>query len=744
MKNNELKFKIIPQYERYYSEDSSWGCYTFCTEDDIPEYSDYKDPFINDSANWSAKKMSILSGKMQQLYIGSEYEVTAKLEYNQKYKSYQYVPSIVTAIMPKSIEQQKKFLESLLTSNQVETLLSVYPTIVEDVINKRDSVDLSLLKGIGEVTWENIKEKIIDNYVISDILILLQPLGVTFNMIKKLLSDTPNPELLKEELIDNPYIMTRIRGFGFKTVDGLALKLNPDIRVSSKRTYAFIKFFLNELGENDGHTWVTLNILTNAVRDNINECIEIYNEIIETEKQRQTLLYFDGDRVGLKYYRVIEENIFNILNGLNKVKRSFNINIEEGIKEAEKEQGFVLTDEQKDVVVKACNDNVVIICGKAGSGKTTITRSLLKIYKQYNIRCSALSAKAAQRITEATGFPASTIHRMLGAQGLNKFLYNRECPLYADIVLIDEASMINADIFYQLLQAVNEGSKVIICGDNRQLPPIGYGNIFSDLLEKSDYFNVNQLTKVLRQAEKSGILCDANKIREGIYPISQPELKIINGELQDMVYMFRDNREALQNIAIKTYLKSIEEESVDDVIIVTPRKKDCINSTLELNKLIQDELLPDEEQKLVYGKKTFKVGSKVIQRVNNYEKNVFNGEIGYITKIWEEMHGKEKVSKFQVEYKLNDSIKTIDYTRSELDEIDLAYALTCHLSQGSGYNTVIVIIDNTHYALLDACLLYTAITRAKKRCLLLAEPSAFQKCLSNNKSIIRQTWLKEF
>ena len=742
MKEKEIKFSIIPQYERYYSEDTNWGVYTFTTDDDIPEYDEYKDIFVQDAETAIPRKMSIVSGKMQKLYIGSEYEVTAVLQYNSKYKTYQYVPSIITAVTPKSVEQQKRFLEAIITKNQAETLLSVYPTIVDDTINNKENVDLSKLSGIGDYTWGNIKEKILSNYVISDILVLLQPLGVTFNMIKKLLSNEPNPSLLKQKLLDNPYMMTKIRGLGFKTVDDLALKLKPDIRVSAKRTYAFIEYYFKHIGENEGHTWIDVGSLENAVRDNINECMDIYKDVIAQERQHNRMLYFEDKKVGLNEYYNTEKRIFEILKSLNSLSVERDIDIEDGIKKAEQEQGFSLTDEQKEIVEKATHDNVVIISGKAGTGKTTIARALLKIYKNYTIGCCALSAKAAQRITEATGYPASTIHRLLGAQGMG-FTYNHEMPVAYDIIFVDECSMINSEIFYSLLSAVREGSKIILCGDNRQLPPIGYGNIFSDLLTKTEDFNVNHLSKVLRQAEKSGILCDANKIREGINPIKQPELKLVSGELGDMIYMFRDSREALQDIAIKTYLKSIEQESLDDVVIITPRKKDCPNSTSELNMKIENILIPQSDKFLQYGKKVFKVGAKVIQRTNNKDKNVYNGEIGYITKIWEEKNGSEKISRFEIEYKLNDSIKNIVYSRNELEQIDLAYALTVHLAQGSGYKTVIAMVDNTHFALLDTCLLYTALTRAKERCLLLAEPSAFKKCICTNKSIDRQTWLKD-
>lgn len=730
----EFKFKAIPVFEKYYSEETNWGCYNFTTQDPLPHLRagvDMQDNVIN---------IGILAGKMQKLHLGTEYEITAVIEYSQKYRNHQYRPIVISAIRPKTIEDQKKFLESILTPNQAKTLIEAYPNIVNDVINGKCDIDLNKTKGIKEYTWNLIKNKIIDNYVISDILIMLQPLGVTYTMIKKLLNNEPNPELLKQKLNDNPYILTEIHGLGFKRVDDLALKLKPDIRISNKRVYAFIKYYLEDIGESLGHTWIDLETLESAVRDNIPECEELFEEIIEIEKNTKALLFIEENKVGLKYYRFIEEEIFRKLQEINSIKKEWNINIENGIKEAESEQGFQFINEQINIINNAINDNVVLISGKAGVGKTTISRALLKIYKNYRIGCCALSAKAAQRITEATGFSASTIHRLLGAKGLNEFEFNKDNPLFFDVILVDECSMINARLFYDLLQAIRPGTKVILCGDDKQLPPIGYGNIFSNLLEKKDIFNINQLTKVLRQAEKSGILMDANKIREGINPIEKPELKIINGELKDMYYMFRNDRDSLNKIAINTFLKTIENDNLDDTIIITPRKKDCVNSTREINIQIQDALIDDNQPCLKFGDIKFKLGAKVIQRVNDYEKNIFNGEIGYINSIYKANENDKDYNMFTVKY----PNKIVEYSKSELDQIDLAYALTVHVSQGSGYNTVIVIVDNTHYTLLDSCLLYTAITRAKKRCLLLAEPSAYKRCIDNNKSIERQTWLKYF
>ena len=742
------EFKATPILEKYYNEDSSWGVYNFSTEDDIPNYLEYKDPFLIEMrSDVPVLKMSSLVGKMQQLYLGVEYLVKAVMEYNEKYDTYQYRPISIVALTPKDYQSQFIFLKSFTTESAAKNLLKKYPHIVDDVITgKINTIDYHDIKGIGEATWNKIYDGIIKNYVVSEIIVMLQPLGVTFNMIKRLLSFEPNPSLLKEQLEENPYIMTQIRGLGFKRVDQLALKIKPELRHSMFRLVSFIKDLLINEGEDNGHTWLDKKYINNKISDNVYEC----QDLVEQLYNNNNFLYIENNKVGLRYYRQLELNIFNILVEKTKyVNPKFNFTDEEieiAIKQAEEEQGFCYVETQRDIIYKTLKNDVAIISGKSGTGKTSTSRAFLKAYtnKNFSISAMALSAKAAQRITEATNLPATTIHRGLCAKGLDSFEYNHNHPLPTDVVFIDEASMINARLFYDLLSAIGESTRIIIQGDNAQLPPIGAGNIFSDILNRNDIFNSNQLTKVMRQAEKSGILVDANLIREGINPLNKADLKIIHGELNDMCYMFRDNRESLKNIAVKTYLSSIETDGIDEVAIITPRKEGCMNSSVELNKIIEEKLFGNVNEKIECSFNTYHLGSKVVQTKNNYEKNVFNGEMGYITNICTETQGKEEKVFCEVTFKCGDNDKIIKYYQTEMNDLDLAYVLTVHKFQGSDCKTIIGIIDNTHYALLDTCMLYTLITRAKKRCCLLAEPEAFLTCLRNNKNISRQTWMKDF
>ncbi len=734
-KNDVRQFEALILSEKYYNEDSAWGCFMFSTKDDVYCPNTQKD----------GTKICCLVGKMQHLQVGATYNVKATYQVHKLYGG-QYNPVSVYAVAPKDRNTQLLFLESLIAPKIAENLLNAYPNIVNDVIDGNISeIDYSTVKGVGKATWKKIKNKITDNYLVSDIIVMLIPLGVTYTMIKKLLENEPNPVLLKQNLENNPYILTKIKGFGFKKVDGLSLKLKPELRTSIERLAAFIVFYLKELGENEGHTYVTIDNLQEAVSKNVPECTPYFNELIENN----IFLYKEKNKIGLKSYYETEMSIFEEIKSRFKeeCKQLFtDEQIENAIKSAETEQGFEYTDEQREVIKTSLKRNVSIISGIAGSGKSSIMRAIIKAYSQNNyvLLASALSAMAAQRISEASSYEAMTIHRTLGAQGFDIFKYNKNNKLIAQAVFIDEGSMVSAILFRKWLDAVGNDTRIIISGDHKQLPPIGYGNIFSDLIERLGQDSKSVLTKPMRQAQMSGILSDANMIRENRNPIKAPASKLVTGQLQDMHYMFRNDRQSLFNIAVKTYLLTASKDGTDNVVIVVPRKQNCLNSTERLNAYIQDKLFDEDVPSISNSLITFRLGARVMQTVNDYERNIFNGEIGYITEIGKKIFDRNPEEYCLVTFKnvANSSKnKIVTYRKKDLAALDLAYAITTHKIQGGGIDTVIGIIDNTHYQLLDNCMLYTMLTRAKKRCLLLAEPNAFLKCIrtSHNK---RNTWIR--
>ena len=737
------KFECTAEYEKFYSDNNSfYGAYNVTVKEELPHSQLYQG-FAFDKEN---KTYFInMAGKMQRLYVGCKYDVEAKLEFNERYNCWQYLPITIKTIKPNTLEDNQKFLKSLITEQQTESLLTIYPNIIDMIVNN-EKVDLSNVKGIKDKTFNKIKDKVLKSYGISDLLILLQPLGVTLNQIEKIVQLESNVDILKKKLNDNPYILTKIKGLGFKKVDGIALKINPKTRVSKYRTIAFLNYYFESLGNQNGDTLCKINKLDSEVMNIIPECFDIYKEIIESNKERNTLLYIDGDIVGLNKYIKTEMKVLDILNTIDENSKSYKdkINVDYILEETEERLGFSLTEEQKNTVNSTLNSGVTILTAKSGAGKSTCLNGIIDIYQDTcKIGLCSLSAKASRRMTEATGKEAQTIHKMLGfGQSADKnetFLYNADNMLDYDIVLIDEASMINAGIFLSLLQAIKPTGKVVIVFDSEQLPPIGYGNIATDLLQSN--FNICKLTKVHRQALESGILVDGNKVREQISPIEKPTLREIHGQLNDMCYMFRNDKTQIRDMILKQYFKWIEQDGIDNCIIIVPRKQNCINSTKEINILVQDELISKATEGINRGDVIFRKGARIIQKVNDAEKEVVNGELGYIIDIYTKLDKNDKKKQY-LSIRFDDG-KEIEYDRNEIGDIELGYCLTVHSTQGSEYKHVIVGIDNTHFALLSSNLLYTGMTRAKKKCLIVAEPSAFQTCI-HKKVNKRRTWLRKY
>lgn len=721
------KFKIIPSAELFYNEDTFYGIYKFSTYELIENpHSKLTDLDGEDIYT------STIVGQMQRLTIGLEYNCEVKSIYNKKYNQWQYEAISILPEKPNNIDMQSKFLKTIVTENQAKTLLDVYPNIVDMIIND-EPVDLSVLKGIKEITFNKIKEKVIKNYVLADILVMLQPMGITIKMIKKLQENIPNAIILKKKLTENPYMLTKIRGLGFKKVDQLALSINPELKESLFRTKAYIEYKLTEIGETDGHTKINISQLDSFVKSDINCCWNIYKELIEKELNKEVFLHIDENSgvVGLLKYFKMEQNILLKLRDLEEsipLVSPNELDFDKAFGLFANERGYSLTEEQKNAVESLKFNNISIMTGNAGSGKSSVIDAVVKSFKGKKIEQVALSAKASQRIVETTGCEAKTIHRLLGFSE-DGFKYNEKNPINADLIVVDEASMINSSIFLALVKAIKCGTKLFLVFDDAQLPPIGCGNIATDLL-KSD-FSVNRLTKVHRQAEASGILNDANIIRKGINPINEFKSNLLRGELKDMYYMFRNDRDEIFNLTIKYYMKSLEKLDLDDICICVPRKANSKISTYEFNNKIQELLLGNQKISIKRGCQEFKLGAKVIQKINNYDKNVVNGEVGYINYV----NAKDK--EFQI--KFNDKI--VKYNYSDIDEIELAYALTIHSCQGSQYNTVIIPLAMDSYILLSKELIYTAITRASKKCLLIAEPKAFDLGCKK-KAGKRNTWLK--
>jgi len=495
-------------------EKNTWKQYSFSTDEDVPTTT----PIENySSSNCSFKKrFGKISTFGVELTIKAEYTIRARTK-QQMWKDNRIFTNLeAVEIYPILDEQgQRDFLRAITSVDRYNAIISVYPDFV-DRIMKNQPIDLKQIKNVGPSVFEKLKTKIIGDYWKADIMSWLMPLGITEKMIQKLLGKYKSSLVLKEKLKENPYILTQIHGLGFYRVDDIVLKLFPNKKVSLERTKAFIEYVLMHKAYNDGDTVVFISEIHNEVATRIPECMDIFMNYIEQEDSN--LYFINTDLVGLKKFYNDEKFVFDSIKRLIDAKSDIYITNKNYIEDTEYKLKFMLSDEQKEIVNVIDKYNFVIITGAAGVGKTSVIKIILNAYDMVGTALCSLSAKAANRITEVTGETAYTIHRLLKFDG-KKFIYNKDNLLPNRLIIVDEGSMVDISLWKALLDAIEPGSKLVIVGDDGQLPPIGAGSIFMDLLESD--FPICKLTKIYRQAMESGIIVDANMIRQGVNPFKK-------------------------------------------------------------------------------------------------------------------------------------------------------------------------------------------------------------------------------
>lgn len=742
-KGDIYEFTLSPSNERYYSDDTYYGVYEFSTKDKIPHTRDCL--LFEDGGN--EVSIGVIAGNTGKLEYGVEYKVKAEIEFNKKYKSWQYKPVEIVPIVPTKLDQAEKFLLSITTKNQTEALLSKYPNIVDMVINKEE-VDLTDVKGIKEKTFEKIRDKIESTYGMMELTVFLNPLGVSTKAIEKLFETGTSAKVIKSKIQENPYIISDIKGFGFKRADSIALKLSPHLRVSKYRTTAYIRFLLNDIASMHGHTWVNIDRFLEECRRNIPECKEFVFEILKDENSNWLYVDRQRKRIGLKSLYNLEQNIAKEIIRLKYGKSDFIYgDVNKKIRDIEESQGWEFTDEQLDGVRLVMDNQVIAITGGAGVGKTSVATAMTEILNNYTIAQVALSGKAALRMQEVTGREGSTIHRLLGFKD-GRFIHNKLNPLDVDVVVIDEASMIGANLFYDLLQAIPTGAKVIIMGDVNQLESIGVGSVFKDILD-SNVVPKAVLTKIHRQAQKSAIITESVKIKDQKHIIDKDFYGTRTlGELQDLhLDIYNDKDETVDKIM--GYFKQEYKKSQDimEIQIIVPMRERGSASVYSLNNRIQEIVNPAHKDKVEVNLNIRKgmpyvvrVGDKVMNMTNQYrttdvdgnEIPVFNGNLGIVKAIY----GKEMIINFI-------GIGELVIDKENWKNIELGYVSTAHKFQGSQVNTVIIGVDSSSYVMLSKEWLYTAITRTIKMCYLCGDNYAIRTSVRQSNLVKKLTHLQE-
>lgn len=731
---------------------------------------------LDDSDMFEGCKKIKLKGTCPKVEYGTTYKVYCKLaEQNEKFGDTYELVYISKCIDISDKYKQKEFLKNVINENLVDKLFDKYDDVIK-LLEERDVKSLMAVKGIGN----QVALKLIDEYEeskdYSAIYMELGQLGLTHTFIKKLVDFYNSPDTVIDKVRNDPYDLVRIEGVGFKRADEVACKVGIG-QYDIRRIKGFLLHHLNEQGE-AGKSYLNYQDLMRALYDTLGFVPEeVINKTAKMMIENKDVVVLDnGNKIALKKFYELESNIMNELIRLqigrveivetkdendfdeselhrDYIPKQFNVaDWDKKLKKIEEDQGFEFTEEQKAAIELGTINHVIAITGGAGVGKTSTANAILNLYTNANILACALSGKAAVRITEATGLPASTIHRALGYQN-GHFLYDKKNKLAVDVILIDEATMINGTLFYSLVQAIPSGAKVIIMGDVQQLTPIGNCQVFADILD-SNVLPIVRLTKPHRQALKSGIIPTSIKVsnQEQIFSSTYEGNNII-GELQDMELDITSNKENLSDKVISHFQTEMSKyNDIMEVQICVPMRLRGDLSCYNLNTKIQNIYNPKfVEQKeieifLEKGKEEIKkymirVGDKVLNTKNNYncvnpEGNitpVFNGNIGIIKEIDDDNY-------CTIDFV---GIGEVVFSKKDANNLELAYACTDHKVQGSGFTSVIVAMDNSSYIMNNSELLYTAITRAKKYCVLVGNNYAITKSIQTKEVKTKQTFLRD-
>lgn len=600
---------------------------------------------------------------------------------------------------------------------------------------------LSKVKGVGKKQRKSLLAAWDEQRGLRDVMTFLRGVGISHAYAQRIFAKNGlnSIPLIKT----NPYKLTDIEGIGFLTADGIARNLGFD-KNSPHRAVAGLLYMLEQQALN-GHTCFTRQ----ALLEKTSQELDIKLEILESSTQQlldDSLLYsekfqfMNADQEELifrpRFYKAeqrIAENIYRILN-------SDAYTVFEGesslIEEQQRKVGLQLDPAQKEAVEAALKHKVLIITGGPGTGKTTIVRFMLGIMRPRipSIGLAAPTGRAAKRITETTGSVAYTIHRLLEASNIG-FQRGRENPLEQELLILDETSMIDTLLMDNFLEAVPSASRLILVGDVDQLPSVGAGSVLLDLIE-SGTIPVVRLDQIFRQAADSFITVNAHQVRRGkaLNFSALGHKKDVNQELLDFYFIKESNSE---KIVEKILLMSTERipqrfelDPMMDIQVLTPMHRG-VTGSINLNRKLQERMNPDAKG-LEHREQWFRIGDKVMQQQNDYEKQVFNGDLGRIVNC----DSKTK----ELHVKFDHGI--VQYQSKELDQLSLAYAITVHKSQGSEYSAVIIPMTTHHYMMLQRNLLYTAITRGKQLVVLIGTEVAISKAVENECSMQRFTGLQ--
>ena len=682
-------------------------------------------------------------GCMPTLSVGESIEIEGKWVNHKIYGSQFEVQSFMP-VTPSSLEGIYVYLSSGMIhgigEKMAKRIVDKFGVDTLDIIQNAPE-RLTEVEGIGTKKVKQIQESYEENRELRNIIIQLSPYGITPNYCLRIYKKYKEKSI--EVINKNPYrLAEEVRGIGFRIADDIASKIGID-KYSPDRIMQGILFTLNQsLG--NGHTYLPKRILIEQsvkilgvepkfVENGIMDLA--YNQKVHLENKNGEILVY------LMMYYICENGVCKEIVKLSQHKtKDLHINIEEEIRIVEKEDEISLANNQILAVKEAINNGVTIITGGPGTGKTTTINTIIKIFEnndQKVVLC-APTGRAAKRMSETSNKEAKTIHRLLEMGFATDsdelvFFKDEEDPIDADVIILDEASMVDIILMYNLLKAIKLGTRLLLVGDSDQLPSVGAGNVLKDIID-SDVIKTVRLNEIFRQARESMIVVNAHKINNG-------EPLFLNVKNKDFFFLRKNTNEEILNEIVGLVSERLPNfykfNKLKDIQVLTSMRKGDLgvnNLNIELQKYLNPPNKYKQEEE--FAKRTFRVGDKVMQIRNNYTKKwetedksdsgegIYNGDIGYIFHI-----DKDKKTVFVI----FDKVKIASYKYDELDELDHSFCTTIHKSQGSEFPVVVIPIVWAPPMLLSRNLLYTAVTRAKKLVVLVGDVKYLEQMIKNNR-----------
>ena len=683
---------------------------------------------------------------------GQNIRVEGKFQVRTMYGK-QFFADKVWVYEPNKLDGIKKFLGSGLISGlgpvTAESIVNMFG--VDSLEAMKHPMELAKVRGISLKRATEFGMNYVKIKKMQDAIMFLQDLGITINMALRIYKtyDVKTVDNVRK----NPYMLVDdVDGIGFATADRIAGELGIE-KNSDYRICAAISYLLKDAALKGGHNYLPENeLVSNAIAllsidsDNIEERVR---DNLQDMVLMGDLVRYDAKghiAILLKKNFNTEKNIARKLLQLQQEAGDFRVDVANEVARFEKEAGFELHPNQVSAVKEAIENGVQIVTGGPGTGKTTIVKCILKLFKDLGQRVTlcAPTGRAAKRLSQATGEDAKTIHRMLDLDyknGEGHFTYNENTRLPFDVVIVDEVSMVDEYVFNALINAMERGSRLVLVGDKDQLASVGVGNVLNDLI-KCGKFNVSYLTQIYRQSEQSKIVPNAHKINNGVMPD-------LDNKSNDFFYEEKNSSEEICQSTLGLVTKRLPKYlnmKPADIQVLCPMKRGSAG-TINLNRELQKSINPPSPYKkeVKHGDCIYREGDKVMQLVNNYQQEwsqtvgmrvergsgVFNGDIGVIESI------NTQIMQFTVRF---DDDKVSIYEYSDIDQLTLAYAVTIHKSQGCEFDAVVIALD-ANYMLQTRNLLYTAVTRAKKLVVISGAKKTISRMIQNNETARRYSLL---